>query len=469
MKKRKGGRDIGQTNSKDKNHKTPSPINLPAEILLIIFNFAYEQCRAPISSTSPNHTTQWLNTDPLSLSFFPHSIASVSSFWRDVMYMEPKFWTRFVVFVGRTALDDAQAYLDWTKDQPEPLDIFIISKCNGEISPLHERSLVESCMQLLSPHFHQCRTIRISVTLRSSLPRLDHHFCDSAPDLTDLRIDCEINNAVPDSWPNDIAEWSFSSKGLRKLHLDSIYIREAWLRGSSWLRGLCLRKLTISSGSPSDGKHSTSDQTMLSHIQAVTRGPGLYHPSFLTIKGVSIKYEDPLGLPAHGITLTLDGMTQSSVMKIINAYQPLYLRLCNLAPSFDFSIFMGPNIYHCNRTHSIATHNNCLSFTDEGIIWKFHYQLRYLTIIDCAKVTPTVLKSLVDNVYQTRDGATSKQRMRGWPSERHVNPLHTLMVVGGAQICAADQRWFESRVLNFDWQATTGKHKPSKYIDSVGE
>ncbi|KAH7908114.1 hypothetical protein BJ138DRAFT_1128701 [Hygrophoropsis aurantiaca] len=480
MKKRRGGQGIQQTKDKPKltstqnsllaptrlnYHRTPSPIDLPAEILLIIFKFAYEQCRTPMSSTSPNHTTQWLNADPLSPSFFPHSIASVSSFWRDVMYMEPKFWTRFVVFVGHTNLDEVQTYLDWTKGQL--LDIFIISKCNGGMPPLRERNLVESCMQVLSPHFHRCRTIRISVTLRSSLPRLDHHFCCAALDLTYLRIDCKINNAVSDSWSNDIAEWSFSSRGLEKLHLDSIYLREAWFRESRWLRILpILRKLTISSGSPSVGKGSTSDQTTLNHVLAVTRAPGQL--SSLTIKGpVSIKYDRITGPYAYYITLKLDGMTQSSVQTFVNAYRPLNLHLRNLAPSFDFDILLGGPV-----RYSMLTLCNCPSF-DDGVItwtiWKFYPQLQALNIIDCAKVTPAACKSLVENVYQSRVGATSKQPMRGWPSERTENPLKTLTVVGGARISAVDRRWFESRVLNFDWQAAMAGHKPSKYIDSDGE
>ncbi|KAH7906384.1 hypothetical protein BJ138DRAFT_1117624 [Hygrophoropsis aurantiaca] len=321
--------------------------------------------------------------------------------------------------------------------------------------PLRERNLVESCMQVLSPHFHRCRTIRISVTFRSSLPQLPHHFCGSAPDLANLRIDCKLNNAVPDSWFSNSAEWSFSSKRVNKMHVDSIYFREAWFCKFSWSALPLLCKLTISRGSPSADQDDTSEQT-LSRLMV-----------FVSPK---LQRDQLRPSPSKGsLSMTAqqaNDITRTSVEVI---YQLLNLRLHNLAPSFDFSTFLSAIHVHSLRRLTMC---NCPSFTDDVVVgtdWKVFHRLQSLTVIDCAKVTPSAFKFLLKTIYLNCAQYGHGDRSKPPKNSARENPLKTLVVVGGARISATKQRWFESRVMNFDWRAALGNHEPSVFVDSDGE
>ena len=73
--------------------------------------------------------------DPKSPTLFPYSLASVCSFWRNVLSSHPEYWTLVVLFVDSnpTSLADASLFLQLSKDYPidvvitrrEHLDVYL--------------------------------------------------------------------------------------------------------------------------------------------------------------------------------------------------------------------------------------------------------------------------------------------------------------------------------------------------------
>ena len=99
-------------------HRRSSSItDVPPELLSIIFKFAHENT-TPIqqekdiiptwmrmegpegfknSVTALAHPT--IPQDPRSPTLFPYSLATVCSFWRDILCAHPEFWTLVVLFI----------------------------------------------------------------------------------------------------------------------------------------------------------------------------------------------------------------------------------------------------------------------------------------------------------------------------------------------------------------------------------
>jgi hypothetical protein len=173
---------------------------LPPELLLSIFQFVYVMSIQTPESTYSESSMEWKNEDSLSPSLFPYAIASVCSFWRDVMLMTPAFWTRIVILVDArpTPLSMIECQLAWTRNLP--IEVTITSRATWRI-PVHphEKARVASVMAIIAPQLRRCRKLRIDVSLSSSLPSFPSSFHGDAPLLEELRLECDSDDGDSDA------------------------------------------------------------------------------------------------------------------------------------------------------------------------------------------------------------------------------------------------------------------------------
>ncbi|KAH0829206.1 hypothetical protein J3R83DRAFT_2766 [Lanmaoa asiatica] len=134
------------------------PGALPTEILMLIFQFAFEACvdwhKTDIFYTK--HTTVWLEDDPLSPSLFPYSLASVCVRWLHILSSIPVYWTRQVITV-----DFPRDITDRHPDSP----------AMGE-TDRDEHARVRVVLDLLRIHIHHTWSLTFNVRYSSSLPAL---------------------------------------------------------------------------------------------------------------------------------------------------------------------------------------------------------------------------------------------------------------------------------------------------------
>ncbi|KAH7927538.1 hypothetical protein BV22DRAFT_273044 [Leucogyrophana mollusca] len=473
-----------------------TPCSLPPELLLKIFKFVYLLCRTrpadlDMTDSSEVSNARWIHADPLSPSFFPHSIASVCSFWRDVTDLEPTFWTRFVIVIGKSTTSDLQSYLQRTGDYP--LDVCIISAPERNRPPPHERSQVEAFMQILAPHICRCRTIRICVTLLSSLPSLHRHFRGTAPHLRLLKLQCQTTDNEKLPTEHKGSGWDFSSPLLVKVHLDGINFREGCVDDYRWFRTMkdSLHKLTIACGLPSKDMNEHGPRGRISINDLATIGGLLPNLATLVLKDVEFSDTNTLqALPISCRTenLVLEGLAEESMRMATAArwFESLVIKRCDLSQRLygdRLALYDVTSDLH----QSLASWegwelsiDSCPLFDDQVLLdlaggWcrKFHT----LRISNCGGVSVEGLKQFVEKRFLDGEalgygvlecGPKSGEcaGMQGGASEREENPLQCLTVFGGPQLSVEDQRWFQARISTFTWQLAPAGDLPSEYMDS---
>ncbi|PPR05665.1 hypothetical protein CVT26_009238 [Gymnopilus dilepis] len=187
-------------------------------------------------------------------SFFPYSLASVCSYWEEVLSAVPGFWTVLRVVLKHGFLEpiNCQKYLSYSRDLP--IDVFLIRDASQDdvtISQVAEQLAVPGCTKALVPHLHRCRTLYVDLTYSSSLPSLPRSLSSTTPLLQNI-IFGTVFPVLP--WDEDEHRHFFSNTlvddayyipegsgvefkpPLRKLHIDGRNLRRAFTEGHSWIR-----------------------------------------------------------------------------------------------------------------------------------------------------------------------------------------------------------------------------------------
>ena len=104
--------------------------------------------------------------------FFPCSLASVCSYWEEVLSAGPNYWTvlRVILKDGFAEPIKCRKHLSYSRDLP--IDVFLIrdaSQDDDTVSQVVEKMAVPGCMKALVPHLHRCRTLYADLTYGSSL------------------------------------------------------------------------------------------------------------------------------------------------------------------------------------------------------------------------------------------------------------------------------------------------------------
>ncbi|KIJ08095.1 hypothetical protein PAXINDRAFT_158229 [Paxillus involutus ATCC 200175] len=100
--------------------------NLPTEVLIDIFKFAYQEHRTLLRShlqgynKLPSLKETWIYEEPLSATLFPFAVAAVCPRWCDVLAGVPEYWTRLVILVDEDPTDPItiRSCLQWSGDSP---------------------------------------------------------------------------------------------------------------------------------------------------------------------------------------------------------------------------------------------------------------------------------------------------------------------------------------------------------------
>ncbi|KAF8159210.1 hypothetical protein B0H34DRAFT_394022 [Crassisporium funariophilum] len=122
---------------------------------------------------------------------FPYAQAKVCTHWRNVLSLEPTFWTRIIV--SRIANEYTppkllQQYLQWTRNLV--IDVYVGNIRNEHIYP-DEGTLIERYTEILLPHIHRCRTIDYEVRYSTTLPALSRLLPTISWNLIYLRLKSE--------------------------------------------------------------------------------------------------------------------------------------------------------------------------------------------------------------------------------------------------------------------------------------
>lgn len=150
---------------------TVSIINIPPEILLTIFKIIHDEI---IDDRELLNRQQEEKDDSRAPSLFPHTFASVSKLWSDIMAMEPMFWTRIVIFIDSSEFSLSSISSHFSYSHRLPIDVKVTKRTPDliSVSEAHENRRLQAIADIVRPHIHRCRSLRYEVTYTSSLPRI---------------------------------------------------------------------------------------------------------------------------------------------------------------------------------------------------------------------------------------------------------------------------------------------------------
>jgi hypothetical protein len=231
------------TNVKTSSQR-PSRSFLPAELLLNIFQFVYTMSIQTPESPLSKSSMEWKNEDSLSPSLFPYAIASVCSFWRDVMLMTPAFWTRIVILIDArpTPLSMIECQIAWTQNLP--IDVTITRRI--ALRALGEQAQVASVMAIIVPQLYRCQKLCVDVSLSSSLPSFPSSFHGYAPLLEELQLECDFDDGDSSSLETQTTT-PFECPALWKLAMDGRNFHNTCEEGIwTWLDLPAVTNLSIS-------------------------------------------------------------------------------------------------------------------------------------------------------------------------------------------------------------------------------
>ncbi|EDR10305.1 uncharacterized protein LACBIDRAFT_325252 [Laccaria bicolor S238N-H82] len=117
--------------------------DLPRELLVYIFE------------TAQNIPSKCLSRH------FPFILGSVSQYWRQVVFTEPKLWSHVDISYPRN-LNALQVYLDRSKPYPIDLHLFYDNALSDDVIFVDEE--VTQLTDILQPHYSRCRSIKFLAT-----------------------------------------------------------------------------------------------------------------------------------------------------------------------------------------------------------------------------------------------------------------------------------------------------------------
>lgn len=252
--------------------------SLPTELLLIVFRNVFASQYSTCTSSSCytcfriglNHVvwgpTQSFNpSDP---TLFPFALAAVLPHWHEVLSTVPEYWTRPVFFLdGATADMDVAKILMYSKNLP--LEVYVTRRAfppGDDIADqehegdarLEARRMCE-VMDKLRPHLSRCQYIFIHTFRSSSLPSLRHDFSGHCSFLTQLKLECNIDDGFNIlAHDQHLPSEQFTCPAIYTLLIDGPNFREIVMKGhKAWwmnafksVRTLRIQNLTATSGAP---------------------------------------------------------------------------------------------------------------------------------------------------------------------------------------------------------------------------
>ncbi|KAH7908440.1 hypothetical protein BJ138DRAFT_1157644, partial [Hygrophoropsis aurantiaca] len=135
---------------------------LPLELFLIVFKFVHQ---AHIDDL--NNPENGANRDTTTIAQFPNNIASVCSYWHDIMLKNPDFWTLYTIDfdspISGTDLVDLQ--LQSTQGRSLVIEI----RSSKVFDSIQEYKQMGSVMSCLRPHLERFLELKIETCYSESL------------------------------------------------------------------------------------------------------------------------------------------------------------------------------------------------------------------------------------------------------------------------------------------------------------
>ena len=257
-----------------------SIIDLPSELLSIIFNFAHkdtipirlerdiiptwmrmegpEGFQQSVSALVRPNIPEELNLKSPAL--FPYSLAAVCSFWRDILCSHPEFWTLVVLFIDSkpTSLVETSLFLKWS--QRHHIDVFITRRdeLRSTYYPdLHEKCQIAAFLYLLKPHLGRCRSLHIDAHLSTSFPIIHKIFDEiAAPYLEFMELVCDTHAFADYEYDSDWDDGNDFDPDLTQVVIDGTNFRVTSGNLDNWLsRCIRLSQITIAHYKPGDNNN----------------------------------------------------------------------------------------------------------------------------------------------------------------------------------------------------------------------
>ncbi|KAF8838462.1 hypothetical protein BDN67DRAFT_90908 [Paxillus ammoniavirescens] len=180
--------------------------NLPTEVLVDIFKFAYQEHRT-LSRCSRSHfqgynklpslKETWIYEEPLSATLFPFAVAAVCPRWCDVLAGVPECWTRLVILVDEDPTDPVtiSSCLQWSGALPLSVTI-TRENLDPNQSDEQEPHRFRTIHDLLQPHISRTESLFVSVLHSGSLSDI---FTDQGGPITKLKT-LVLSNVLDDSF-----------------------------------------------------------------------------------------------------------------------------------------------------------------------------------------------------------------------------------------------------------------------------
>ncbi|KAF8971203.1 hypothetical protein BDZ97DRAFT_1346025 [Flammula alnicola] len=461
-----------------------------------------EQLRSMRDDTSSRTSSvvtvwPWMDDNVRSLALFPYNIRAVCPLWHNIVVCSPEYWTRIIFDVANdpTTLLDAFSWSTYF-----PIDVFVFSSASDAIddqaAKARESGRVESIVARLQPHIERCIKIVFDIQFSSSLPSPLVVFTRNAALLTDLRLDCRIDDLgcdVADASNIDIVTPApqFVFRDIKLISLTGLAYLQLQKLGHDWnaeLGSLSKPSLYISHfqfQKERDGMANRNTITVMMdlisqiqdnlsniHFQNMSLS---YHPR---IKSANVVRPYELERPM----LHFNNVSRNFIAEFFSiTHASVFTSFSHLSiPHLPGTIFYGSlklegimNTPQSPLTHDDSLFNilpgwtgedlavcRCPSFNDELLDWlaedvngKFDtpYMMR-LHIEDCAHFTPTAMRRFI-----AARNDTSNFKLQSRIHSFQANRLQSIYVNGtGPALGKEDIEWFDGNAekmnLLVDWR-----------------
>jgi hypothetical protein len=440
--------------------------NIPAEVLCAIFDFVDEM--------EPKHYPAfgyWLEKDRglerylMSASLFPYAPASVCSFWRDAMSTMAKCWDLVVIFVDppATPLSVITSQLSWSRNGQ--LDVFIIRRAFHNVDGRHERSQVIAIMNIIVPHIHRIRDLRINVMFSSSLPSILRDFHGTATMMLNLQLQCmEDDGGVGRTESvalTDLEE--FQCPNLQYLVIDGRNCYEASRSDPQWTDKIAnIWRLAISHFHPNPGESFSTQELLLPFLtpklDKLRITDLVLHPShhfgFPNIHLFSVEFEDLHSFELlHDIIGLLDEPYDISFTRCILEDITDELELNHFAAMGDGGVLKLTKIDHDLAPLLRLWRGDSLSITDcprfddalldamtfkDNEVFNCAIGVDYLTIQDCPNFSVAALRRFVES---------RSSHVNDIDKDLWVSPICSIQFYGNVpSMSQEEQAWFDANV-----------------------
>ncbi|PPQ97565.1 hypothetical protein CVT26_002351 [Gymnopilus dilepis] len=447
-------------------------------------------------------------------SVFPWNVVSTCRPWLDILSERPRCWNQVAFDVARDPTPLLNAFL-WSEGTDDSILIEVLvfnsAKASEEVDEATEKGRVAAITSALLPHINRCLRIVFDVMFSSSLSPPHLFFAQSAHDLSELSLECQIDDIdteeYPDPTPNEMLHNSFSFPWLSDLSLTGFwFLRLISYVGdpSQWFAGFRLLALDLRVSTftfRKDGHYTLRnlmqyldkvggldrlqfDHLLVFHAPTSSPGPLDYYPlvlhnnvlhfSFASLSKEFLSHLNQL-LPvpspnANLLRISFKGCEIPHIGHLPTSYS---LQLTDVIDDQSGTSLRNAVISWSGIALNI---DSCPGFNDAFLKWitepaglveagrdptllqkPLAYDLESLTIVNCQSFSSTAFRNFIEarNIAAHRTTQQIEEaNLRG--RSISIRKVESVTVEGGPVIAESDRIWLEKNLASFQW--STSQH-----------